>query len=971
MIKKSVQAKAPYNHDTFNINNNYLIGLSGMLGGGRVTTSGATVTVQPLTWVQNGLIVSSDSALSVSLPVNLTPPYFLAVTSSSPIENPLEVITPTFVKRPEDISAGTVLVAEWDGQEWRPLPPLSTAGINQAVKDANVREAMVGIASGFDVTKDSTNIYVFPGSAIAADGSPVTKNISTTLPKVAVDANGLDRIDEVVLRKPLDNPARIATLQYVVGPTFNAGGTVQLFAAQTINSLGPNAAKTINDPASDALYIVSAEGASPNITLKYLTAPNATTAPTPVSTIATGVDTYDSILNPDGSIDLVYVKALTLCYKRISATGTVLFAEQIIYTSPSTITNPKLVTVKAGSGYYIHVVFEKFISITHRQLGYVRLDGANNVQTTFQVLVDISANLKNPSLAKDDDDALFLLAFEDSGTGNAYLRTYDASTPTISSPPSQIGLPIILQDNTYNLSTAALLATTGATNPIVRRTANKETFVFWRHNKGSGVYGVAVYNANYVNAFGFKALVKDLYAIGENVDQFSVAIDGLNVAHFLLRETGVAGAANLRLTDFTVSEAQLVLASGCVDVAIRFTSRGALIHAYADTLPSSKMRKSTAGLITTLRDRFLPPTDVYMVHYRTGDGAISVAGTAIEEDPSIKRLYEFNNLFAATGTVTWGGSSTHLLTIQSPLLINGFNRSSTYTILANGPGGLVVPDGSVVFVNLPDADMPANLALNVVPFGKGMLDRYGRTALPMFWAVAGVLYTKFAPFRLEAGGETIIIGESLSDAERNWLGMPITPDPSNHAYTSTNYITQSSNYNAALAILDTAIYNLTNQFQFASNIETLSNGSTSKVVVFGTAQPNANYSLVPTMENLVDPNPQFQPMTLTAKSTAGFTVAWNTPLDGSNYQLDWIVSWQPPLTGVIALTAGTTSKVITFGSPRGSPSYRILLSLENETDALPQFQTFTITNKTVNGFTASWNYPLDSNNYSLGYVATN
>lgn len=969
MITKSVQQQAPYSSGTFNANNNFLVGANGVLAGGMTTTSGSTVTVQPLTWIQNGLIVNSSTALTVTLPPSITAPYFVAVTTSSAIENPSEVVTPTFVKRPEDVSAGTVLVAEWDGAEWRNLPYLSPSLMHEAGKQGNINGQLVGIATGFGASQDSGHIYIDPGTAIAADGSPVTKTVTTTLTKIAADADGLNRIDEVVLRKPLDNPARIATIQYVIGPAFNNDGSSELFAAKQTSSVGAWAPKILNSPTSDALYIFNLEGTSPTANLKFLTAATATTTPTAVSTIASSIDNYDAVLTPDGFLDVVYTQGVNLFYTRITTTGTVVYAASNIYTSATSLTNPKLVTVASGAGYYIHIVVQKYVSGSQNQIGYVRLDSTNSVSTTFQVLVDLSAALANPSLAKDDDDAIFLLAFESQTTQAAFLYTFDASTATSGSAPTQVGLPITLQDNTYDLSTATLLASTGATNVIVRRAANKETFVFWRHNKGGSTYGVAVYNENYLNEFGYKAIVKDLYTTGENVNQYDVSVDGLNVAHFILRESGLAGAANLRLTDLTVSEVQQVLASGATDVRVKFSSLGALIFSYGVS-SASYMAKSTAGSLVAMRNLFLPPTDVYLVHYRTGDGTISVAGTALEEDPSIQRLYEFNNLFAATGTVTWSGSSTHLLTVQANLTINFFNRLSTYTIPSNSPSGITVPDGSVCYVNVPDTDAAANLTLEVTEFGEGILDRYGRTAVPLFWSIGGVLYTKFAPFRLDSGGETIIIGDPLSTAQLTWLGMPSNPDPTSHGYASTTYITQSTDNNSAIGLLDEAITGLSGQFQYVSNVETLSSGITSYSVVFGTAQSNTNYSIAPQFENTVDAHPMFQPMTITAKSVNGFTVSWNVALDSANYKLDWVVSYQPPLNGVVSLSAGVTSVVVTFSAARGTPNYRLALSMENVVDTFPQYQPITITNKTVNGFTASWNVATDSANYRLGYLAT-
>jgi hypothetical protein len=48
---------------------------------------------------------------------------------------------------------------------------------------------------------------------------------------------------------------------------------------------------------------------------------------------------------------------------------------------------------------------------------------------------------------------------------------------------------------------------------------------------------------------------------------------------------------------------------------------------------------------------------------------------------------------------------------------------------------------------------------------------------------------------------------------------------------------------------------------------------------------NSNYAIVAVMHNLVDANPQFQPMWISAKSGSGFTVEWEDPTDSVNYKL--------------------------------------------------------------------------------------
>lgn len=69
---------------------------------------------------------------------------------------------------------------------------------------------------------------------------------------------------------------------------------------------------------------------------------------------------------------------------------------------------------------------------------------------------------------------------------------------------------------------------------------------------------------------------------------------------------------------------------------------------------------------------------------------------------------------------------------------------------------------------------------------------------------------------------------------------------------------------------------------------TISASATSKAVTFSSTLGTTNYAVIAMMNNLVDANPQFQPITITNKSATGFTATWNAPTDSANYILEYI-----------------------------------------------------------------------------------
>lgn len=68
----------------------------------------------------------------------------------------------------------------------------------------------------------------------------------------------------------------------------------------------------------------------------------------------------------------------------------------------------------------------------------------------------------------------------------------------------------------------------------------------------------------------------------------------------------------------------------------------------------------------------------------------------------------------------------------------------------------------------------------------------------------------------------------------------------------------------------------------------ISNGASSVAVSFASAFDDTSYDISAVFQNTTDSNPDFQPVTITAKSASGFTATWNSPVPTANYKLAWI-----------------------------------------------------------------------------------
>lgn len=95
--------------------------------------------------------------------------------------------------------------------------------------------------------------------------------------------------------------------------------------------------------------------------------------------------------------------------------------------------------------------------------------------------------------------------------------------------------------------------------------------------------------------------------------------------------------------------------------------------------------------------------------------------------------------------------------------------------------------------------------------------------------------------------------------------------------------------------VDTANYEITYSASpfgasTAAGSETIAASATSKTVTLSPAQANTSYAINANFQNSVDSDPLFQSISINNKTTSGFTVEWNFPLDTANYLLEFHIA---------------------------------------------------------------------------------
>lgn len=143
----------------------------------------------------------------------------------------------------------------------------------------------------------------------------------------------------------------------------------------------------------------------------------------------------------------------------------------------------------------------------------------------------------------------------------------------------------------------------------------------------------------------------------------------------------------------------------------------------------------------------------------------------------------------------------------------------------------------------------------------------------------------------------------------------------------------------------------------------LNSGTTELSVTFPIPQTDTSYIVLPMMENLTDPHPQFQQVQVTSKTVSGFVVQWSNPLDTSNYVLSYIVPPKALMYSETAIGSGVDDPIINNPIFQQGSVYPVLAVLQNIVDANPQFQPLTVTNTSSTATTVKYSMPTDTANY--------
>ena len=677
-VNKINGIRAPYRSKFFQELAHYIAQTKGIVSAeGIVEQNGANVKIPPLVFLQNGLIVNDSSGATIIGPTTLTAPYYLTV--NSPTDNPVNDITYQFAKTPLDISDNEVIVAAYDGIQWRMRPFISIKGVYDEINQSNIEYGLVGPYSGLKTTLNGSNYDVDAGVVIDVTGERKNLTNVRSIPMVDEDPEPtVKRVDRIVFRRPLDSKDRIGMRKLTLGGTFVDSGTA-IFNTQTIcapSDLPQQGLVTLLGSANEVnLFTAAGYGSAWEIYFSQWSSDRTTETVAPISVASLSTPDFDAAIDSNGDFHLVYIKNGDVYWKKIDSTGAEIEAEKVVDGQANDCSKVKVTIDENDQKVFIIYLHLDAVSLNQLYLATLTVDG-DVVTSPFRV-TDQTGNVDSPDIHVSKDFWVYL-AWVDTPTGQIYYKIVDDIG-------AQIQTKAIVSNNVTRIGVGTLSG--GAKDPIIRVTDNREVFIIFRQDKGSLVYGISIWNDGV-------AYMQELVDASENFSSFKVEIeDSFNSLHLLLQRS--ASLDYIRLNGSTVAFSIQIAASSTNGSAILLDKYGSAYHAYINPLAGTysvyesghtvfAMGSQTfsAGGDTVIlgANEMMVRQSYFTLAPKYGD---QVEITAASEAGNIG-VYDI----LSVTDLTFNGNNYYLLTIDGTFVAESFNTATSSYLKPDGNVGV-------------------------------------------------------------------------------------------------------------------------------------------------------------------------------------------------------------------------------------------------------------------------------------------
>jgi hypothetical protein len=169
--------------------------------------------------------------------------------------------------------------------------------------------------------------------------------------------------------------------------------------------------------------------------------------------------------------------------------------------------------------------------------------------------------------------------------------------------------------------------------------------------------------------------------------------------------------------------------------------------------------------------------------------------------------------------------------------------------------------------------------------------------------------------------------------------------------------------------MDSPNYNISYDYDKSDNSGIVNVPDGSSIIVVNIPPPpevtdSTSYTVSLCLYNDTDSNPSFYRYSVIERTATDFTVQFSGAIDSPNYYLDWIITAHDK-QGIEHLGDGWDSVTIAMWPYEVNDGYGLSITLLNTIDATSSIIPFITTDKSIDGFTVTFDYPTDSPNYKL------
>lgn len=565
---------APYRSATFRAETDALVHRNGILSMEEdITEDNGDVIVPPFEIVQEGLVIKKTNVTTVVKPIGLKAPYYLTVNAPTPTNS--DDLVFQFAKSPYDISSNEVILADYDGIEWKMPAFVSIDGLLEAKFQDVIDMKEVGPYSGLLTSIDGSNYKNTSGLIFDKRGDKIVFEKELLVPSVGSDPNPTwRRVDRMVYRRPADTENRIGVRKFLVGGTYAPTGSKKSNYTEISNPTKVSTISNVVISQDNTVNFFYTEGFGSEFTIRYKKfSSDRTTMLNQNELVANNSsDQFNVAMDASGNMHVIYESFGDIKLLILDPTGAVLYGPIVVDGVDNPCANPQVAIDPLNLRLFI--AFEYLQGPNNKQLYIATRDLTGALITPAVRITDTITNTIHPSIDVSDD-LLVHMAYEESGVIK-YLVLDDIGQVVTEAK--------IVSAATGSASFGTLV--NNAFDPILKVADNKEVFIAFRQRKNSSDYGIAIYSNG-------SAFLPNLISASENITNFSMCLDSFdNDLHICASQAGRVDYVLVK--DRSVAMSETLQNAGADVGGIKKDRFGSLVHTWTNLPPGTFTNTGTA-----------------------------------------------------------------------------------------------------------------------------------------------------------------------------------------------------------------------------------------------------------------------------------------------------------------------------------------------------------------------------------------